>query len=212
MFSLEGRVVLLTGAGGRLGSAMSQAIVAAGAELVLCGRNASTLEACRARFTLPQQARAHACVADVTSEAGITALREFIEHRFGRLQGIVNNAYAGRVGKLEAIEPVDFQLACQYNLIAPFTLVKALRDLLQRGAQHSRSSSSVLNIASMYGSVSPYPQVYGESGKNNPVHYGATKGGLIQMTRYLACHLGASGIRVNSIAPGPFPDVSVDPG
>jgi NAD(P)-dependent dehydrogenase (short-subunit alcohol dehydrogenase family) len=63
----------------------------------------------------------------------------------------------------------------------------------------------------MYGMVSPDPGVYGTSGKNNPVHYGATKGGLIQMTRYLACHLG-SAIRVNSITPGAFPDTAVDSG
>jgi NAD(P)-dependent dehydrogenase (short-subunit alcohol dehydrogenase family) len=63
----------------------------------------------------------------------------------------------------------------------------------------------------MYGLVSPDPAVYGSSGKNNPVHYGATKGGLLQMTRYLACHLGPA-IRVNSITPGAFPDTSVNPG
>jgi NAD(P)-dependent dehydrogenase (short-subunit alcohol dehydrogenase family) len=91
-------------------------------------------------------------------------------------------------------------------------LVKMLRGLLETGASRSGRSSSVVNIASMYGSVSPDPAIYGASGKNNPVHYGATKGGLIQMTRYLACHLGSAGIRVNSIAPGPFPDTQIDPG
>ena len=64
----------------------------------------------------------------------------------------------------------------------------------------------------MYGTVSPDPSIYKDSGRNNPVHYGASKGGMIQMTRYLACHLGARGVRVNSLSPGPFPDQSVDPG
>jgi NAD(P)-dependent dehydrogenase (short-subunit alcohol dehydrogenase family) len=65
--------------------------------------------------------------------------------------------------------------------------------------------ASVVNIASMYGSVSPDPSIYGTSGANNPPSYGAAKAGLIQFTKYAACHLAAEGIRVNCISPGPFP-------
>jgi NAD(P)-dependent dehydrogenase (short-subunit alcohol dehydrogenase family) len=64
----------------------------------------------------------------------------------------------------------------------------------------------------MYGVVSPDPSIYGDSGKNNPAHYGATKAGMIQLTRYLACNLSPGRIRVNSVSPGPFPDTEVDPG
>jgi NAD(P)-dependent dehydrogenase (short-subunit alcohol dehydrogenase family) len=211
VFSLEGRVVLLTGAAGRLGSAMSAAIAAAGAQLVMCGRRPEALEDCRKHLPEPGRGRAHVVPADITSNEDLQALRRELETRWGVLHGIVNNAYAGRVGALETIEPADFQAACQYNLISPFMLVKMLRSLLEAGARRSGDSSSVVNVASMYGMVSPDPAIYGSSGKNNPVHYGATKGGLIQMTRYLACHLGPA-IRVNSITPGAFPDTRIDPG
>jgi NAD(P)-dependent dehydrogenase (short-subunit alcohol dehydrogenase family) len=211
-FDLTGRVVLVTGAAGRLGNAMSHAIIAAGAELVMSGRRAAALDACRNEFSGAERERCHVRPGDITKEADILELREMIENRFGNLHGVLNNAYSGHVGTLDAIEPADFQTACGHNLIAPFMLVKVLRSLLETGARRFGKSSSVVNVASMYGSVSPDPAIYGESGKNNPVHYGATKGGLIQMTRYLACHLGASGIRVNSIAPGPFPDTRIDPG
>ena len=63
----------------------------------------------------------------------------------------------------------------------------------------------MVNIASMYGSVSPDPAIYGDSGANNPPSYGAAKAGLIQFTRYAACHFAAERIRVNCISPGPFP-------
>ena len=211
VFSLEGRVILLTGAAGRLGSAMSAAIAAAGAQLVMCGRRAEALEECRQHLPEPGRGRAQVVPADITRNEELLALRREVETRWGVLHGIVNNAYAGRVGTLETIEPADFEAACHYNLISPFMLVKMLRPLLEAGARQSGDSSSVVNVASMYGMVSPLPGVYGSSGKNNPVHYGATKGGLIQMTRYLACHLGGM-IRVNSLSPGPFPDTSVDPG
>lgn len=67
----------------------------------------------------------------------------------------------------------------------------------------------------MYGSVSPDPSIYGTSGLNNPPYYGAAKAGLIQLTRYAACHLAADRIRVNCISPGPFPSPQAlerDPG
>jgi NAD(P)-dependent dehydrogenase (short-subunit alcohol dehydrogenase family) len=211
IFSLEDRVILLTGAAGRLGSAMSAAIAGAGAQLLMCGRRKDALEACRSRLAEPGRSRAHVVSADITREEGVLAVQRELEGRFGVLHGLVNNAYAGRVGTLDTVDAADFTAACHYNLIAPFMLVKTLRGLLQTGARASGSASSVVNIASMYGLVSPDPAIYGASGKNNPVHYGATKGGMLQMTRYLACNLGAE-IRVNSVTPGPFPDTAVDPG
>jgi NAD(P)-dependent dehydrogenase (short-subunit alcohol dehydrogenase family) len=70
-------------------------------------------------------------------------------------------------------------------------------------------SKSVVNVASMYGMVSPDDRIYGESGRNSPPFYGAGKAGLIQLTRYLACHLASKNIRVNAISPGPFPPQSI---
>jgi gluconate 5-dehydrogenase len=55
--------------------------------------------------------------------------------------------------------------------------------------------------------VSPDPRIYGSSGFDNPPQYGVAKAGLIQLTRYLACHLAPEGIRVNSVSPGPFPPI-----
>ena len=112
VFSLEGRVVLLTGAAGRLGSAMSAAITAAGAQLVMCGRRPEALEECRKHLPEPGRGRAHVVPADITSDEDLQALRRELETRWGVLHGIVNNAYAGRVGALETIEPADFQAAC----------------------------------------------------------------------------------------------------
>ena len=64
-------------------------------------------------------------------------------------------------------------------------------------------------MSSMYGHVSPDPRIYGDSGSNNPPFYGAAKAGLLQLTRYLAVHLGPDRIRVNSVSPGPFPPPSI---
>jgi NAD(P)-dependent dehydrogenase (short-subunit alcohol dehydrogenase family) len=212
MFSLQNRVILLTGASGYLGNAMSAAITNAGAELILSGRRAEALEVSRDRLPASIRERCYIYSGDITKNENIFSLREYIEDQFGRLHGIVNNAYAGRVGTFETINPDDFLLANQYNLITPFMLIKELLPLLENGAEKTGKFSSVVNIASMYGTVSPDPSIYGNSGKNNPIHYGATKAGLIQMTRYLACHICLSGVRFNCISPGPFPDTELDSG
>jgi NAD(P)-dependent dehydrogenase (short-subunit alcohol dehydrogenase family) len=210
-FRLDGRVVLLTGAAGRLGSAMSAAIVSAGGQLIMCGRRAQALEDCRNQLAVAARGRAHVVQCDITRDEDVAKLFCEVEERFGVLHGIVNNAYSGRVGGIETIEPSDFAAACQYTLVTPFVLFRTFRNLLEKAAQQTGSASSIVNVASMYGMVSPDPSVYGDSGKNNPIHYGAAKAGLLQMTRYLACHLGPA-FRVNSITPGPFPDTSADPG
>jgi NAD(P)-dependent dehydrogenase (short-subunit alcohol dehydrogenase family) len=209
---LTGRVVLLTGAAGRLGSAMSQAILEAGAELVMVGRREAALAAGRERLPAQLRPRCHAVACDVTQPEAPARLEGEVRARFGRLHGLVNNAYAGKVGAPQAISREDFLQACTYNLVAPFELAKALAPLLEQSAAHDGGTSSVVNVASMYGMVSPDPSIYGDSGRNNPAHYGATKAGMIQLTRYLACHLAPGRIRVNSVSPGPFPDTDADPG
>ena len=73
-----------------------------------------------------------------------------------------------------------------------------------------RESAAIVNIASIYGVVSPDPAVYRDHPTfHNPPLYGAAKAGLLQYTRYAACHLGSKGIRVNSVTPGPFPPAEV---
>jgi NAD(P)-dependent dehydrogenase (short-subunit alcohol dehydrogenase family) len=68
-----------------------------------------------------------------------------------------------------------------------------------------RGDASVVNIASMYGHVSPDPAIYGDSGQNSPPYYSAAKAALIHYTRYAAVHLAPDRVRVNAISPGPFP-------
>lgn len=211
-FSLEGHVILLTGASGYLGGAMSDAITSAGAELIMVGRRVEALDTLHNQLPTSVRGKCHLYPGDVTKQETVYSLREYIGKKFGRLHGIVNNAYAGCVGPLDDIVPEDFLMANQYNLITPFMLIKELLPLLKEGAEQAGKSSSVVNVASMYGVVSPDPSIYGDSGKNNPVHYGATKAGLIQMTKYLACHLCLSNIRFNSISPGPFPNTEIDSG
>jgi NAD(P)-dependent dehydrogenase (short-subunit alcohol dehydrogenase family) len=206
-FRLDGRTVLVTGASGHLGQAIVQAVAQAGAHAVACGRSLARLQP----LVDGWRAQGLACSAlefDVgRPDEGRAAMARLAQDH-AALHGLVNGAYGGRPATLEASRDEDFALACAQNLSGPFALVQAALPLL-RAAAAAGGSPSIVNLASMYGRVSPDPRIYGDSGSNNPPFYGAAKAGLIQLTRYLAVHLAPAGIRVNSISPGPFPPPSI---
>lgn len=207
-FRLDGRVVLLTGAAGYLGRAIAVALVDAGAEVVLAGRSFEAL-ASLAKGLQRAGGRTHPLVLDVANDSSRVEAAGWIRDKLGRLDGIVNNAYGGRVGSFEAISSADFAAACEQSLAGPLHLLQLLLDLLKQSAKQQIGGSSIVNIASMYGWVSPDPRIYDAPDHVNPVHYGAAKAGMVQMTRYLACQLGIAGVRINSVSPGPFPQPDV---
>lgn len=207
-FRLNGRVVLLTGAAGHLGQAMAAALCEAGATVVLNGRSEEKLEALGRQLS-SGGASIITAPFDLNDGANIEALVQQIEKRCGRLDVIVNNAYSGATGSVTEDTVARFDAAYHLTVSIPFRIVQAALPLLEQAGRENSGGASVINIASMYGMVSPNPEVYGDSGQNNPPHYGSAKAGLIQLTRYLACHLAPSGIRVNAISPGPFPNPSV---
>ncbi len=208
--NLNERRILLVGASGHFGRPIAHALARAGAEVILAGRSLEKLDHLAAEIE-QADGRAKTLQLDVADDDSCKVAIDRIGQSMPCLDGIVNNAYHGRVGVLETITPEDFSLASQLNMIGPFRLIQMAIPLLSASATTwGDGSTSIVNVASMYGMVSPDPGIYGDSGANNPVHYGATKAGMIQMTRYLACHLATRGIRVNSISPGPFPPAEIE--
>lgn len=204
IFRLDGRVAFLSGATGWLGHSMARALAGAGAHVILNARNREALEALAAEIINCDGGVSTACF-DVTNSAALREQVGAIAKRHGRLDVLVNNASAGRSGTIESATSEDFEQLYRVNVTAAFELIQMVLPILRKAAQLNRGGASVINIASMYGSVSPDGSIYGSSGANNPPYYGAAKAGLIQLTRYSACHLAPDGIRVNSISPGPFP-------
>jgi len=101
--------------------------------------------------------------------------------------------------------PESFEDSAKGNLSSAWRLIKTSLPLLKKGVKED-SDASIINIASMYGKVSPYRDIYDLTNQPiNPVYYGSAKAGLLQLTRWLAFYIGRDGIRVNSISPGPFP-------
>lgn len=204
LFRLDGRVALVTGAYGHLGKSMAYGLAEAGAQVVINGRSSEKLEYLASEMA-EKGYKVTVASGDITDEKDLERIIACVASNFNGLDIIVNNAYAGRTGTVETSTTGDFHQAYQIAVTTAFRIVQLAKPQLEIAALRNFGGASVINIASMYGMVSPDPLIYGDSGANNPPFYGTAKAGLIQLTRYLACHLADSRIRVNCISPGPFP-------
>lgn len=199
---LAGVGIGVTGGGGHLGSALASGLAAAGAVVVVCGRREAPLRAV-ADAAAARGAAGRVCweVADVARPDDVERVLDRIEREAGAVGGWVNNAYGGPGGLLFAdLTPETARAALASGLADPILATQAAARRMRGGG------GAIVNVASMYGHVSPQPAAYRRHPQwHNPPAYGAAKAGLVQFTRYAACHLGPLGIRVNSVSPGPFP-------
>lgn len=200
-FSLSGRSALVTGATGHLGSAMAWALAEAGGHILINSRSPERCQSlaaaiCNAGYS------AESAAFDIRDE---TQVREFFVGKGDQsLHCLINNAYAGGAGTIETAQDEFYRQSFEMTVVAAHNLLRHALPALRRAVRAS-GDASVMNVASMYGVVSPDFAIYDTAASTNPPFYGAAKAALLQWTRYAACEFGAEGIRVNSISPGPFP-------
>ncbi len=196
LFDLTGRVVLITGGTGHLGSAMSRALAEAGATVVIASRDAE-----RAKTAAALLGNGHFGVA-LDHMDPIALERGFAEavSLKGRIDVLVNNGHEAQPADWTTVTAEQFnrQLA---NATGYFLLARLLRN----HAVERRSPASIVLLGSMYGQVASYPDVYDGVCPASPVAYHALKGGIVHLTRHLAAYWAADGVRVNCLSPGPFP-------
>lgn len=201
--SLQGRRVLLTGATGALGRIMCDALAEVGAELVLVDRPGTDFQplAGELQQRWGTQVRFRHC--DLEQEEQRLDLIRWMTEEVGGLNVLVNNAaFVGASALQGWAVPFDDQSvstwcrALEVNLTAAFSLCKGLRPLLD-----AAPGANIVNIASIYGVIGPDWSLYHGTTIGNPAAYAASKGGLIQLTRWLATTLGPR-IRVNAITLG----------
>ena len=202
IFSLRGRKILVTGAAGHLGRALCEYFLSDGATVFAVDLNEKGLASLELELK-PAEGSFFAFAADLSDEVQRAGLFEQVASQTESLDGAVFAAAFVGSSDLEGWA-VDFahqsvstwRKALELNLTAPFHLTQLLEPLLSRG-----DGPSIVNIGSIYGSIGPDRSLYEGLDMSNPAAYAASKGGLIQLTRWLASTL-APGIRVNMVSPG----------
>jgi NAD(P)-dependent dehydrogenase (short-subunit alcohol dehydrogenase family) len=209
-FRLDGKTAVVTGALGKLGSLWCKALVGAGARVAaldLKGAQPSEAfgELQRAAGTADRLATFDV---DVSARASLEQARERIGERFGGVDILVNNAGIDappdprpRTFTLAEIEPQVFLRTLEVNVLGAFQCVQVFGP-----GMVERRRGSIINIGSLYATVSPDARLYDHIPADppflKPPAYGASKAALLNLTKYLSTHWGPSGVRVNALSPG----------
>jgi NAD(P)-dependent dehydrogenase (short-subunit alcohol dehydrogenase family) len=186
-FRLDGRVALVTGAGGGIGSATCMALSRAGAAVAALESDAQTLAATVSAVTA-ERSRIVALAGDVRLEADVERLFDEAEAELGPVDVLVNTAFAARHDRPDEMTLEDWEFNLEINLTGYFLCAReAARRMIARG-----SGGCIVNISSIAGQTG--------LGRRN-FAYSICKGGVDQMTREMAIEWAKFGIRVNAVAP-----------
>ena len=214
LFRLDGRVALVTGGAGLLGRRYCEALLQAGARVVIGDVDGAGAEALAAELDTE---RALGLKLDVTNEASVNDATQRAMQRFKRLDILVNNAALTVRGGSERLSPADYfapfesykrevwQRAVDVNLTGMLLCAQAAgRQMLLQDPP----GGVMVNISSTYGVVAPDQRVYdgvrspyADATFNTPVSYAVTKTAVLGLTRYLATYWGKNNIRVNALTP-----------
>jgi len=194
-FSLHGKVIIQFGGTGLLGPALITALGSAGATVVVASRNRASLDAIVARERAAGS-QVHPEEVDTSTEASIFALRDRVLAQHGRVDGIVYNSAARPMRTMDD-DLAIWKQSMDANATGFFASVRTFGNVMAE-----QRSGSIVNIASMQGVIGMNPWLYEGTTMTAPPDYFFHKGGMINLTRYLASYYGASGVRVNAVSPG----------
>lgn len=207
LFSLESKVIVITGGAGYLGSFMARALLEFGGTVVIADIVEKEPEEVVGNSDYMENLHIIKC--NLSKTDSIREMFREAKKRCRKIDVLVNcAAYGGGSGGkgigggLDTIPDDVWEMGIDGTVGVTF---RCSREVLPYF--YDNGKGNIINIASMYGIVSPDPGMYGTSGQNSPPTYGTGKAGVLQFTRYCAANLADKNIRVNSITPGPFPDL-----
>lgn len=195
LFSIQGKIALVTGGSRGIGEMIAAGFLAHGAKVYISSRKADVCDATAKRLAAEFGGECISLPADLSKLDGIDGLVGELEGRENRLDILVNNAGATWGAPLAEFPEAGWDKVMDTNVKGVFFLTQRLLPLLESGAT-SEDPARVINIGSIDGIKTPLFDNFS---------YGPSKAAVHHLTRVLAAHLVKRNVLVNAIAPGPFP-------
>ena len=189
LFNLKDKVVIVTGACGQLGSRICDSFAKADCKVIGVDVNIDNNRTDNVEYF----------VLDITRKGDKDKLYEEIINKYGAIDILINNAGVSTFKNFEDRPEEEFDFVMDVNLKGTFFGIQTFVNLFDK---YNLKKGSIINIGSIFGVVSPDYRNYTDLPRKSPEVYGATKAGVIQMTKYFAVHLAERNIRVNCVSPG----------
>ena len=178
------KIAVITGSSGNIGREFTKC---------LTGRGYFVYALDKRKSSLRSNEKVEPVAIDVTDEDAVVDFFSGLNN----LDLLVNNAGIGVFTPFEERTAQEFREVLEVNLVGTFLMAREAIKIMKK-----QKKGKIVNIGSIYGVKSSDERIYGESGRNNSEVYSASKAGVIQLTRYLACHYARYNIQVNCISPG----------
>jgi len=189
LFNLKDKVVVVTGGTGQLGVQICKAYIQMKAKVIAIDKDIS-----KGQLTGVDYSKV-----DITKKEEVATAFENVFKEYGKVDILINNAGVSVFEPFEEREEKSLDLVMDVNLKGTFFCIQSYVNFYDR---YKLEKGSIVNIASFYGVISPDFRIYTDCLRKNSEIYGATKAGIIQMTKYFAVHLAERSMRVNAVSPG----------
>ena len=202
IFDLSGKVILLTGAAGNLGTQYAGGLAEAGANIVLADIDYSKCKIIQSKLEKKFKRKFTSLELDLRDKKSIVKNVKLLQKKFGTIDVLINNAAIQGNHKLRETKFENFPLsywndAVSVNLTGVFLMCQEVGKIMVK-----QKNGNIIKISSTYGVIATDQRIYGTSGQNSSAFYASTKSALINLTRYLASYWNRKGIRVNTLSPG----------
>ena len=209
LFDLKNKIIIVTGSSGRLGSQYSKILSMAGANVVLADIDSKKNKQLERQIIKNFRTDPMVCDVDISKKSEIEKMRNDILKKYGKIDVLINNAFFNpSLSKNSSCPFEEFPLelwndVLKVNLTGVFLCSQIFGNVMKK-----QNNGNIVNIASIYGLVGADQRIYGNSKLNSPVSYAASKGAIVNLTRYLAAYWQGKNIRVNTLSLGGVQDKS----
>ena len=213
IFDIKGKTIVLTGSAGRVGSRFAHTLSNAGANVILVDKETKKNTKLESEINKKYKTKAIAQNININDSQEVEKLVEFVLKKYKKIDVLINNAHIvprnhpKRDAPFEKFPVELWDKTISDNLRGIFLCSQKMGEVMVK-----RKKGVIVNISSIYGIIGPDQRIYGKSRLNSPAYYSATKGAMVNLTKYLASYWGPNNIRVNTLTLGGIYDKNLHSG